>query len=163
MSKCQWHVIYTYPHFEKKIFGQLFEKNIDAFLPCQKTVKQWRDRKKTVEIPLFPNYIFVNISTADRHKVFVEGVTRFISFDGKPAIVPDKEIDVIKKLSQNNCNVNNESYYNKGDKVRVVAGPLAGLEGMLLDIKGKSRVSIRFNSIAQAVSIDIQSSLLEKI
>lgn len=163
MLKSEWHLVYTYPQFERKIYSSLTEIGIDAFLPFQNVIRQWSDRKKYVQVPLFPNYVFVNISSVDRFKVLINGVTRFVSFGGKPAIVPDKEIDNIKKLSQEKWNITNEGYYTVGDKVRVIAGPLTGLEGVLLDKKGHTRFGIRFTSIEQAVSIDIQSSFLAKM
>ncbi|MBL0741378.1 UpxY family transcription antiterminator [Chryseolinea lacunae] len=159
-----WYVVYTYPKQERRIFEDLTEQNINAFFPCQKVVKQWSDRKKKLSVPLFPNYVFVQISLRDRFKVFnVPGITRFISVDGLPSAVPQKEITTIKRLLDEDVSIENEEFYETGENVRVTQGPFAGMVGVLLEKKGGRRFGIRFGSIAQAISVDIQSSFLEKV
>ena len=159
-----WHVVYTYPKQERKIFQQLSEKEIPAYLPSQKVIQQWSDRKKSVEVLLFPNYVFVKVPSVDRYKVLsVPGVTRFIFFDGKPAIVSEKEMAIIKLISGEDMEIEKEDFCQTGDKVRVLCGPLAGLKGRLMEKKGRKRFAIRFDSITQVVSVEIQAAFLEKI
>ncbi|SHI03290.1 Transcription antitermination factor NusG [Chryseolinea serpens] len=163
-SKCDWHVVYTYPQCEKKAFDKLAAKNIDAYLPCQTVVRQWSDRKKKMDVPLFPNYVFVSVNPKARHEVLnVPGITRFVSFDGQPAILSDREITTIKMMLEGNGDLTCESFYAVGDRVRVISGPLRGLEGMLLEKKGAHRFYVRFHSFEQALSIEIQANRLEKI
>jgi len=159
-----WYVVYTYPKMEKKIFSNLVKQSINAFLPFQRVVRQWSDRKKKLEIPLFPNYVFVQVPEKERFKVFnVPGITRFVSFDGKPAVVSDHEINPIKQIVNNDIQFEHEVSFSSGDRVKVVHGPLAGLEGVLLEKKGGSRFGLHFTSISQSISVDIQYNLLERV
>jgi len=159
-----WHVVYTYPKQEKKVFTELQRKNINAYLPLQKVLRQWSDRKKELEVPLFPNYVFVQISRTDQHKVIsIPGVTKFIKFNGVPASITNHEVDIIKLLLSRNLVIEKEDFYQPGDRVKVIQGPLAGLAGLLLERKGSSRFAIHFNSIAQAMSIEINSKYLQRI
>jgi len=162
--KYDWNVVYTYPNCEQKVFDGLLEKNINAYLPCHTVIRQWSDRKKRMNVPLFANYVFVYVSQMERYHVLsVPGITRFICFDGRPAPIPEKQINVIRMILDGNFDVTPEPFYSVGDNVKVIRGPLAGLEGMLIQKKGAQRFYIRFNSIEQAMSIDIQTNLLEKI
>jgi transcription elongation factor/antiterminator RfaH len=159
-----WYVVYTYPKQEKRIFSDLIKQSINAFLPFQKVVRQWSDRKKKLTVPLFPNYVFVQVPEKERFKVFsVPGVTRFISFEGKPAIVSNDEINIIKQLVNHNISFENEVSLTSGDRVKVVHGPLAGLQGILVDRKGGKRFGIHFDSISQSISVDIQYNFLERV
>ena len=93
-----WYVLYTKPKWEKKVAEQLNEKGIECYCPLIIKVKQWSDRKKKVEVPLFNSYVFVQIEDANRNSVFVSnGVVRYLFWLGKPAIVRDEEIDILKK------------------------------------------------------------------
>ncbi len=162
--KYDWNVVYTYPNCEKKAFDGLLEKNINAYLPCYTVVRQWSDRKKKLIVPLFSNYVFVNVSQMEWHHVLsVAGITRFICFEGRPAPIPEKQINDLKLILDGNYDVSPEPFYNVGDNVRVIHGSLAGFEGTLIQRRGANRFYIRFTSIEQAMSIDIQTNLLEKI
>lgn len=159
-----WYVVYTYPKQERRIFADLLKESINAFLPFQKVVRQWSDRKKKLEVPLFPNYVFVQMPEKDRFKVFnVAGVTRFISFGGKPAVVSEDEINTIKQLVNHDISFEKEVSLTSGDKVKVVQGPLTGRSGVLLEKKGGKRFGIHFDSIALSISIDIQHDFLELV
>lgn len=133
MKQDNWYVVYTYPNSEKKIYNELNKRAITAFLPTKKVVRQWSDRKKKLEIPLFPNYIFVKLPPKQMWVVLmIDGVVRFISFDGAPVVVRDTEIDVVKKLISASSEVNNENFCIQGEKVQVKEGPLSGLVGRVV-------------------------------
>lgn len=159
-----WYVVYTYPKQERRIFADLLKESINAFLPYQKVVKQWSDRKKKLEVPLFPNYVFVQMPEKERFKVFnVAGITRFISFGGKPAVVSEDEINTIKQLVNHDINFEKEVSLTSGNRVKVVQGPLTGQSGVLLEKKGGKRFGIHFDSISLSISIDIQYDFLELV
>lgn len=159
-----WSVVYTYPQAERKIAAALVGKCIDTYLPLAKEVRQWSDRKKKVVVPIFPNYVFVHLRAADRYKVLsVPGVTRFISIGGHPVVIPEKEMNSIRMLTESDNILVKEEYYHVGDRVRVSSGPFVGLQGMLIEKNGSKRFYVRFDSIEQAVSIAVEAKLLEKI
>jgi transcription antitermination factor NusG len=130
----------------------------------QSVVREWSDRRKKMVVPLFPNYVFVRLSAVQRHLVLsIAGVTRFVSFCGSPARLSDEEMIVLKTFSEGKMNVDKEEFYSVGDKVKVVSGALAGMEGMLIERKGNQRFLVRFNSIEQAVSVQISQDVIDKI
>lgn len=158
-----WCVLYTYPNYEKKVLKVATQKNITCFLPTQKVERTWSDRRKILEIPLFPNYLFVQVNKQNRFTILdILGVVRFVSLSGKPAIISDYEIDLIRKMT-NGPEVALEREFVNGDLVRIIEGPFMGLEGILFQKKGKHRLSIRINGINQSISISTSSQLVAKI
>ena len=157
-----WHVIYTRPKFEKKIFSKLQEKKVETFLPLQKVMRQWSDRKKKVEVPLFPNYLFVNISSSDKWNVLnVDGVVRFLQFGNKSATISEKDINIIRRSLIGNPEVSNQKF-NYGDPVVIIRGPLRGLEGVLINNKGKKRLAIRIDIIDKSILVNVPPGDLQK-
>jgi transcription antitermination factor NusG len=98
-SKKNWYVVYTKPRWEKKVYGLFVERGIEAYCPLNKVRKKWSDRIKWVEDPLFKSYVFVRVAEAEHTRVrMVSGVVNFIYWLGKPAVVKNKEIEVIRKF-----------------------------------------------------------------
>lgn len=158
-----WYIIYTAPNREKKIYNELGKRGIDAFLPMIKMVRKWSDRTKMIEVPLFLNYVFVNIPFREAWKVqTLDGVVRFVSFDGTPAIVRDDEVEYVRKMLFAS-DVKNELFDVKGEKVKVKYGPLAGLEGTVVDKKGVTRLYVALESMNQIISVEIEASNLAKM
>lgn len=165
-QKClesNWCVLYTYPNYEKKVLRTATQKNIICFLPTHKVVRQWSDRKKTIEVPLFPNYLFVHTNRQNRFEILdILGVTHFVSHCGKPAIISPQEIDLIRKMTAER-EVSLERDFLKGDLVKIVDGPFSGLEGILFEKKGNSRFAVKIEGINQSISISINKSAVLKI
>ena len=160
-----WYVVYTYPNTEKRICNDLTRRQITSFLPIQKVVRQWSDRKKQLEVPLFPSYVFVKIHSKDMWMVtMVDGVARFVSFNGTPAIVKESEVDVIKKIISGARSIRNESNcLTEGDYVQIKNGPLTGLEGRGVCKQGNTRLYHNLTSINKMISVAIDADNLSKI
>lgn len=159
-----WYIFYTYPNYEKKVQKLLSQKNIHCFLPLQKVWRQWSDRKKSIEVPLFPNYIFIKTTAHERHNALkTNGVVKSVSFDGKPVILPEKDISVIQKLVTENIEISNDRIFAKGNKIRIIDGPFYGLQGYLFEQKGKTRFGLKLESMEHSISIEISTSMIEKI
>lgn len=159
-----WYVVYTCPNKEKKICHELGRRNITAFLPTMQVVRQWSDRKKSIEVPLFPNYLFVNIPPGERWVVLmVSGVVNFVVYNGIPAVVKDTEIDLVKKIILERTEISTGHCCITGEKVRVKHGPLAGLVGRVIGQKGMLRLYVELETIHQSISIDIDASFLTSI
>ena len=157
-----WYVVYTYPKKEQKIYTDLIRQKVTTYLPLHKVVRRWSDRLKELTVPLFPNYIFVQICDNQRVNVLrVAGVSRFIAFDGRPTIISDEEIEMIRRLE--NAPVEVEPHLINGDRVQIMQGPFAGLEGVLFKKQGKERFGLRLDGLRQVLSIDICESLLKKL
>jgi transcriptional antiterminator RfaH len=134
-----WYVVYTKPKWEKKTASKLIEIGINAYCPLISKVSQWSDRKKTIEVPLFNSYIFVQIDDVKRNAIFeVTGVVRYLFWLGKPAIVRDSEIESIQKW------ISNPSLFNvvidkwqKGDKIILDSGPFASQAAIVQSVSQK--------------------------
>jgi|SRR5580658_3863144 transcription antitermination factor NusG len=99
VSKANWYAVYTKPRWEKKVYQLLMAKGIEAYCPLNRVRKKWSDRIKWVEMPLFKSYVFVKVREDEQTAVrMVNGVVNFVYWLGKPAIIKDKEIEVIRNL-----------------------------------------------------------------
>jgi transcriptional antiterminator RfaH len=132
-----WYVVYTKPKWEKKVAERLNEIGITAYCPLITKISQWSDRKKKIEVPMFNSYIFVQIDEKQRNVIFeVTGAIRYLFWLGKPAIVKEKEIQII----QDWLNTPNDfevivDKWQKGDKVVLESGPFLAQSAIVQDIK----------------------------
>lgn len=157
----QWHVVYTRSRAEKKVQVELSIKQIENFLPMQKKLRQWKDRKKWVEMPLMSGYCFVNISKKEYDLVLqTNNIVGYVRFEGKAAVIPESQIDSLKKMLKQydfEVNVTNENF-EPGKKVEVIEGPMIGLKGELVKAHGKNKFIIRLNQINSVVSVEIPAN-----
>ena len=162
MPDKNWYALYTKPRWEKKISHLLDEKRIENYLPLQKVLKQWSDRKKWIQEPLFRSYIFVHI-LPDEHLSTLQtaGVVRFVSFERKAVMILPVQIEAIKTFVQTGeeC-VDDSPDVRTGDRVVVVRGSLKGLEGRLVQISKKKRLRIMIEGIQQSLHIKVPLSYI---
>lgn len=160
----KWFAVYIKSRQEKKAAAELDRMEISCFLPLHKVLRQWSDRKKWVEVPLFNSYLFVNITDKEYNAVLqVMGVVRFITFEGKAVSIPLPQIEAIKiYLEQESPDwIAPEIDMDAGASVEVTRGPMVGLTGILLNIKGKHRVKVEIDCLGQSLIIDIPKSSLK--
>ena len=160
-----WYAIYTKSRNEKKVADALSEKGIENYLPLVKKVRQWSDRRKTVEEPLFSSYVFVHITEREHLSVLqTPGIVRFITFERKKVPVRDVQIEAIRKYVQTGIeDIANKGDYKPGRRVRVIRGALIGLEGHLTEILGKQKVKVEIDAIGQSIFLKIPMGGLELI
>ena len=130
-----WYVVYTRSRAEKKVHAGLMVNNIESFLPLQKQLRQWNDRKRWVEVPLLTGYCFVHISKKENLTVLhTPNVLSYVMFDKKPAVVPDREIDYLKQMLRQSVFEVTVSFdnYRQGEQVEIIQSPLMGLRGELI-------------------------------
>ena len=165
ISEEKWYAVYTRPRAEKLVFQRLAEETIETFLPLQKTFRIWSDRKKLVEKPLLPSYIFVRTSKKNFPRVYnINGVVKFVSFEGQPVSIPQKQIDNLRLLIDSDYEILVSSErFEPGDNVEVVSGNLSGLTGELIRIGSKNRVVVRIDRLDQNLILKIPKSFLKKI
>jgi transcription antitermination factor NusG len=161
----RWYAVYTNPRAEKLVWGRLEELNLEAFLPLQKTYRQWSDRKKMVEKPLISSYVFVKVIPKQFPLVFkTPGVVKFVSFEGQPVPIPQNQIDNLKLLINSNAEIEvTLEHLEKGDNVRVMRGSLTGLTGELILHGGKKKVVIRIDKLEQNIIVTIPVTFLKKM
>ncbi|WP_347273792.1 UpxY family transcription antiterminator [Candidatus Kuenenia sp.] len=161
-----WFAVHTRSRHEKQVDSFLREKNISSFLPLVKTISRRRDRKKFIDVPLFPGYLFVNITLDNLYEIkSTRGVVRIIG-DGEgfiPSPIPDAEINNLKTLINSNVAIDPYKYLQKGTKVRVVSGPLIGLEGLLVKRKTNYRVVVSIDILQKSTSAEISIADIESI
>jgi len=166
IPKYQWYAIYTKANNEKKICENLREKNIECYLPLKKTLRQWSDRKKWIEEPLFRCYIFIKVSHIEFFNVLSNpGVIYYVSFGGKPQTIPENQIDNIKKMvaqEEKEIIVNYENI-KKGTDCEVLVGPLKGLQGEIVRVCGQYRLLIRLVSMGISLHVNISKEEVKLI
>jgi transcriptional antiterminator RfaH len=152
-----WYAVYTKSRNEKKLAMLLKDKGIEFYLPLVKKLKQWSDRRKWVEVPLFNSYIFVHISELEYYRVLgIPGVVRFVSFEGIKTKIRDIEIEAIKKYVETGEEIlDNEEDFIPGKSVKVVRGQFKDLHGKLVQILGKQRVKIEIEAVGKSVFLRI--------
>lgn len=165
LAENRWFAIYTRSHYEKKVVDSLQEAGIEAWVPLLKTLRQWSDRKKWVEVPLFNSYIFVRIKIRDlRKSLQAEGAVYVVSFSGRPTPIPDEQIEWLKLLlaSSEKFEVSFDEF-TFGEPVIVEKGVLRGMKGKFINYKGKNRVLVQIEAINQNLLIDINPGFITKM
>ena len=160
-----WYAVYTRSRYEKKSAQLITELGIEAYVPLRRVVRTWSDRRKLVLEPVIRSYVFVKTDHAHYEKVLsVDGVVRYIWFGGKPAIIPEKQINIMKAALGNDVEIQAVPALLKvGMPVRVTAGPLAGMEGELLRFHGRKKVAIKLETLGQTLLFTLSPLLLEPI
>jgi transcription antitermination factor NusG len=160
-----WLVFYTKSRQEKKVSELLSRRGIEVFLPLQKVMRQWSDRKKKVEVPLFNSYIFVQESLDKIPSILqTPGVAWNIRHNDKPAILHQKEMEVIKRFISSGLLLESQAVGNlvEGDPVEVIDGSLKGMLGLLVKTNDGEKFTIAIESIGQSMLVRIDPSLLKK-
>jgi transcription antitermination factor NusG len=136
----KWLAVYTRPRWEKKVNQLLTEKGLESYCPLNKIRRKWSDRVKVVEEPLFKSYVFVKVIDEDRSAVrMTNGAINFVYWDGKPAVIKEKEIIAIKRFLDEYENVEARPVELKvNQRVRITNGTLMDKEGKVLDVRHKT-------------------------
>lgn len=156
-----WYVVHTRSRHEKRVHELLGRKQVETFLPLYRSRRNWNGRSALVDLPLFPNYLFVRIPLSDRLSVLsLGGVAGLVSFQGAPVSLPDNDLERLR-----NCLSSMDPepipYFNPGNRVRVVSGALAGLEGVVLREDGQTRFVLSIDLIMRSVVVNVNARDLE--
>lgn len=162
MASSGWFALYTRSRFEKQVNRLLQQQGFDTFLPLMATTRKWSDRVKKIEVPLFNSYVFV-VHKASDHKSFLRivetpGVVRFVSFEGKPVQIPERQIESLKKLSTEGYEMEPaERPIPEGTQVEIKRGPLKGVKGTVVrSPEGtKQLLIIRINVLDKDIQVKL--------
>ena len=163
---CQkrWYAAYTSANHEKHVAEQLVVREVEHFLPAYESVRRWKDRHMKLQLPLFPGYVFVRLALRDRLQVLqVPGVAKLVGFNGTPAALPQGEIEALRASLADGVRAEPHPYLKVGYRVRVKAGPLQGLQGILVRKKNVSRFVISLDLIMRSVAAEIDVAELEPV
>ena len=164
-----WHAIYVKSRAEKKVLMQLEDIGVTAYLPMITQVKQWSDRRKKVQEPLFRSYVFVYSNEKEYIPILnVFGVVRFVTFEHKAVVVPENQIIAIKKFVEDYEQgeefkmLNNEDL-KEGQMVRIITGPMKGLVGRLDTIENKRHLIVFIDVVGQFIPVHISRAKVEPV
>jgi transcription antitermination factor NusG len=165
-EKKNWYAIYTKPRWEKKVNNILLEKGLESYCPLNKVERKWSDRMKTVEEPLFKSYVFVRVNQEEQSKVrMTNGVVNFVYWQGKPAMIKDKEIEIIRKFLHEYKDVTAEPLDLRPDaRVRIRQGIFMEKEAKIKKVEG-NRVQVIIESIGYSLVAFVERanlSIIEK-
>ena len=155
-----WFAVWTRSRHEQVVREQLETKRIDAFLPTITKWSRWKDRRKKIDWPLFPGYCFARFDPDDALRVLkCTGVVSIVSFEGKPAPIPEHELTSIRLLVASDLNFDPCPLIKEGTMVEVVHGPLRGVVGRLMrKDRARARLVLAVDLIGQAVSVEVDAA-----
>jgi len=157
----KWLALYSRPRWEKKVAQLLTEKGLESYCPVNKVRRKWSDRLKIVEEPLFKSYVFVRVTDEDRTAVrMTPGVINFVYWNGKPALIKEKEINAIKQFLNDYENVEVKPIkLELNQRVKITKGPLMDREGEVLELQRKT-VKVAIDSLGYLLIAHIDRTKL---
>lgn len=159
----QWFVLFVRSNQEKKIAQRLDASEIEHFLPCCRSVRQWKDRRVILQMPLFPGYVFVRLPFVERSKVLsMPNVVSLVGGRNSPSVMSEEEINWIR-LGIAHGNAMPHPSLAVGDRVKIVSGPLSGMQGVLLRRQNSTRVVIRVESISRSFVVEVDLASIELV
>lgn len=157
-----WYAAYTCANHEKRVAQQLAFRSVECFLPLYESARRWKDRRVRLQLPLFPGYVFVRLALRDRLQVLkVPSVARLVGFDGHPAPLPVDDIESIRACLARRHPMQPHAYVQRGQRVRVLTGPLEGLTGIIVRKKNYTRFVISLELLMRSVAVEIDSADLD--
>ena len=153
----KWYEIYTKPRWEKKTDNFLIQKGIESWCPMQKTERQWTDRKKIIDMPIFRSYVFIRINEQQRIQVLeTDGVINFVHYLGRPAIIRDEEINLIKQyllIPGTVIHISDAQVLKEKSKVKIRAGVFMDNQGEIIRLN-KKKVYVQLQTLGQVMVVE---------
>jgi transcription antitermination factor NusG len=151
-----WYALYTCANHEKRVASELKARDVEHFLPAYTSIRRWKDRRVSLEMPLFPGYVFVHLALRDRLRVLqIHSVVRFVGFNGQSTALPDEEIEILRSGLSQRLHAEPHPFLTVGRRVRITGGPFAGLEGILKRKKNTLRVVVSLSLIRRSAAVDV--------
>ncbi len=161
-SAGDWYALYTFPRHEKRVAEQIERRSFTSYLPVYRSVRKWKDRRKELELALFPGYVFVRMDLEDRLKILqLPGVVRLVCFNGRPAAIAAEEIEALRSRLSRGQKIEPHPYLRTGRRVRVRSGPMEGLEGIVVRRKDRCRIVFSLDLIKRSVAVELDEADLE--
>jgi len=163
----KWYAVYVKSRYEKKTAKVLFDFGVEVYLPLITKMKQWSDRKKKVEEPLFKSYVFVHSDLRDYFEILnTPGVVKFVRFEGVPVDIPDNQMNAIHEyvgqvsMDGEELRIDN---LQLGQKVIVKYGSMKGIQGDLLEFQGRHWIVVDFEMFGSKLPVKIERSMVEPV
>ena len=160
----QWYAVSVRPRHEKLVTRHLEHQGLNHFLPVYRSVRRWKDRRKELDMALFPGYVFVNLNLRDRLRVLrAPGAMQFVTFQGQPAAIPDSEIRALEASLSAGLQLQPHPYLHQGARVRLKRGPLMGAEGIMIRRKERFRLVLSIDLIMRSVVFEVDEADVEPL
>jgi transcription antitermination factor NusG len=160
----RWYALSTFSNREKVVAEQLRGRAVDHFLPLYNSLRRWKDRRVQLQLPLFAGYIFVHVALRDRLQVLeIPSAVRLVGFGGPPIALAEHEIAAIRRSLTHEVRAEPCPYLTMGKRVRVVSGPLRGLEGIVVRKRNGLRFVISLDLIMRSITVEMNASDLQQV
>lgn len=160
----KWFALYTKPRHEFKAEEQLNKLSVENYLPKILVKRKWKDRKKNVELPLFPGYIFIHSTEIERrYSLALDSIVKTICFNGKPAEIPDYEIENIKIMLNSKAEVYIKNDFRKGNSVKIIEGPFSGVMGTVVNENSEDWLYVTIEILHRSVSVKLTKDSVYKL
>ena len=164
----RWYACYTRARAEKQVAKFLQTRGIESYLPLVMRNRQWKDRKKIVPFPLFPSYVFGCFAIRDLHSVLTTpGVSTIVRTQGQPTPIASEELENVRRfaaaLAKTGVEPESRPFLAEGQRVRITEGPFEGVEGIVIESRGRKRVLVGISAIGQGLEVDIDTRLLKAV
>lgn len=162
-STC-WYALYTRHQHEKAVARSLANKGFETFLPLYTVLNRWKDRIKQISLPLFPCYVFLRGGMERRLEILTTpGIHALVGSGGRPAVIPQEEIEAVRRVIEKRMSVEPHPFLKCGDWVRVTSGPLEGVEGILIRKKNFFRLIISVELLKVSAAMEVDASMVERV
>lgn len=165
LEKPSWYAVYVKPRHEFATQAALYKKDIETFLPTYKSTRKWADRKKCIDFPLFPGYVFINILPDPENFIYVSrtrGLIKIVSSqDGNPWTVSDDEIASLRLVIESGMDFDVYSQLTEGTRIQVIKGPLKGAEGVITKSLKQYTLLVNLEILGRSVSVQISADDIE--
>jgi transcription antitermination factor NusG len=164
LESSRWYAVLTRARHEKRVAYQLEQRCIEHFFPVYTSLRRWKDRRIQLVLPLFPSYLFVCIPITERLRVLqVTGVAKLVGFGGHATPLPQQDITRIQQLLSRGVQPRPHPYLYKGRRVRVLHGPLQGMDGLIIRRKGSARFILSMDFIHRSISVELDEPVLQPV
>jgi transcription antitermination factor NusG len=158
-GSARWFAVHTHARHEKVVAQEIHDLGMTSFLPLVKQVRQWSDRRKVVEFPLFSCYVFVRMAPDNRDRLRVlqvNGVLGFVGTRGTGVAIPDEQIEAVRLVMEEHLPVCSHPFLKIGQHIRIRSGALSGIEGILVARSGEQMLVISLDAIQRSLTVRIQ-------
>ncbi len=154
----EWYALYTRARHEKAVAEELLRRGIEAFVPLREVRSQWKDRQKRVQLPLFPGYLFVHFDQTRRREVLQPaGAVSLVGLHGVLAPIPNAQIEALRTICRTNRPLSPVPYLTEGERIQIVNGPLAGLQGLVSEQEGRHCLIVSVDLLQQSVAVELNA------
>ncbi|MGB7547840.1 MAG: UpxY family transcription antiterminator [Terracidiphilus sp.] len=159
-----WYALYTRHQHERAVAHHLEQMGFDVFLPLYREVHQWKDRRKSVLMPLFPSYVFFSGDLDRRFQILnTPGVFSLVCSGAKVGVIPAAELEAVRRAMTNPMPLEPHPFLQCGERIRVRSGPLAGIEGIVARRKDSLRIVLSVEMLRRSVSVEVEEEIVERV